>query len=489
MSNTVIDKVFGNLEFFETQSYSYYWKTRYRITRNQIEIIFSLFLYLFLGMMLIQIIVYKFSLEFLITEVLIFFISLRLITFFVRQDLKNFTIKAEIIGYFVLHELLIILETTKSLKDATKFIVNSNYYLYSDIFRESLFLSHFGIPLKKTLRTQINRTVSGELKRIFLNVIDTWDTGSEITHLSTKMVLSHLSEYIKEETDKVDTWGSLFSGLIFLSPPVIICFLLLSGQLSYLVGLMIIIFLLIGSLVFRPDRHLAVFTGQSSFLPFTDDRTIEFLVILAEHLSSGKSFTKSINKALSIFLHNSPNDVNSSLKEFLFSFRLGIGPSSFIDVLNQILSSRPIQILSLVEKFCTFNTKLAGAKLLVITNELSKTGSLLRLGKARLRATAFQAVIIQILSIISLAFISGASPFFQLIHLSVEGYNTQTANVTNFDPLFLLFGFILSFSPLSLNFSSEEIIQSISVVIIRLSRFFLFTAVFIISRGFLTVSF
>ncbi|MHA1993813.1 MAG: hypothetical protein ACW97Z_04685 [Candidatus Hodarchaeales archaeon] len=400
-------------------------------------------------------------------------------------------IKAEIIGYFVLHELLIILETSRSLKDATKFIITSNYQIYSNIFSDSLIKSHFGIPLKDAIRSQIENQISGELRRVFLNVIDTWETGTELTLLSTNMILSHLSEYIREETDKVDTWGSLFSGLTFLTPPVILCYLLISGQITNIVGFGVISMVFFASIIFRPDKHLSVFAGHSPLLPFIDDRTIEFLVIHAENLVSGLSYIKSLNKALNVYIENTTEVLTSSLKEALVSFRLNVEPASFTDIvaLQRLFSSRTLQILNLIEKFSTISTKLAGKKLLIITEELNKTSSLLRIGKARLKATAFQTTIIQIFSLISLAFISGASPLFQLISISVGGYNRNTYEIPNFDPIFIFLGLLMSILPLYINFSSEHEITSYSAVVIRVSRFLLFLAVFIITRDFLTGSF
>jgi hypothetical protein len=405
----------------------------------------------------------------------------------IHQNFKNYTIKAEIIGFFVLHELLIILETSKSLKDATKFIITSNYQIYSRIFRDSLIRSHFGTPLKDAIRSQIENQISGELKRIFLNVIDTWEIGAEITHLSTNMILSHLSEYIREETDKVDTWGSLFSGLTFLSPPIILCFLLISGQLTNIIGLGLISLVFLASIIFRPDKHLSVFAGQSPLLPFTDDRTVEFLVIHAENLLSGVSYIRSLNNALNVYIKNSTEDLTSSLKNALVSFRLGTGPTSFNDntIFQKFLSSRTLQILTLIEKFSLIDTKLAGTKLLLIIEGMNKTGNLLRIGKARLKASAFQTTIIQNFSLVSLAFISGASPIFHLISSSVWRYNRNIYEVPNFDPIFIFLGFLMSILPIYVNFSSEHKLRSYSAIIVRVSRFLIFLVVFITIRKFL----
>ncbi|PWI49140.1 hypothetical protein CEE45_03090 [Candidatus Heimdallarchaeota archaeon B3_Heim] len=489
--DVITNHVFGKLDFFEKLNYSHYWKSKYLITRSQIETLIPILSVMFIGFTFIQIMTDLIRIEYLILEYLFFFVCLRLFFLFIHQDFKNYMIKAEIIGYFVLHELLIILETSKSLKEATKFIITGKYLIFSDIFSESLIRSHFGEQLNDALRSQINSQISGELRRIFLNVIDTWETGIEVAQLSTNMILNHLSEYITEETDKVDTWGSLFSGLIFLSPPVILCFLLLSGQISYIIGIFLIATVFFGSFIFRPDKHLSIFTSHSLILPFTDNKTIEFLMIHAENLSSGVSYTKSLNKALNIYITNSTADLTSSMKDSLIPFRLGIERTSFteLEILRKFFSSRTIQILTLIEKFSYVNTKLAGSKLMMITEEMSKTGNLLRTGNARVKATSFQTTIIQTFSLISLGFIAGASPFFQLISYSVGRFDLKNRIVTNFDPIFISLGFLMSILPIYFNFSSKYKIKSTQGVIFRISRFMLFLIVFILAREILTVSF
>ena len=62
--------------------------------------------------------------------------------------------------------------------------------------------------------------------------------------------------------------------------------------------------IILGSYFFRPDQQLSVFSQESHLLPFTDQKTIEFLIIIAEFLSNGLSFDNSLNKALSIYLEN-----------------------------------------------------------------------------------------------------------------------------------------------------------------------------------------
>ncbi len=486
----MIKLLFGDLEFFDTLSYSQYLETKYNLSRARIERILLFCVIFLFGITVTQLLMTEILIETLILEILFLFVSLRLMVLFIQQDYRHFVIKAETIGIFVLHELLTVLETSKSLKDATKFIITGNYPIYSELFRKSLLESHYGTPLKDALVFQINSIITGDLQRIFLNIIDTWETGAEVTKHSKNLINSHLFEYIKEETDKIDTWGSLYSGFVFLCPPVIICFLLLSGHLHYIIGFILVAIVLIGSIFFRPDRHLSILTSQSLILPFMDKQTIEFLVIHGENLSAGMSYTRSINESLSIYLRNSKKNLNLSSKESLTAFRLGINDSSstHLTVLGDLFPSRIIHILKLTEKFSQIDTRLAGLKLHTITEELNRTGRSLQLGKARLKATAMQTTVIQIFSLISLAFISGASPFFQLISRSVVETDLQTNPVLNFDPIYYLLGLIMSILPLTFKFSPEFKTKSIQDIIIRFLRFLLFLIAFMTSRQFLTVS-
>ena len=295
------------------------------------------------------------------------------------------------------------MNTSGSLKEAIRFLVQSNYPIYSDLFTDTMVYSHFGLSIESVLKEQLKKNTSDEIKRIFLNILDTWENGSEVAQLSNKTIINHISEQIAEETNKIDTRGSLFSGLIFLSPPVILCFILLSNQMSILIGAIFISMMVGGSFLLRPDKGLTIFSNQSPFLPFYDTKTSEFLLILGEYLVGGLSFSKSFLKAFNIYLENSERFLTDSMINFIVSYKLGVINKLSIndEAFEGFFPPRTVQILSLIEKFSKSSSKYAGLKLLSIVEEINKTNSLIHMGKARVRATNFQNNVIQFFSIIS----------------------------------------------------------------------------------------
>ncbi|MCK4848847.1 MAG: hypothetical protein KAT16_07490, partial [Candidatus Heimdallarchaeota archaeon] len=280
MYNVLLNLILGDLSILEERGFAKYWRDNNEITKNNLRVYFLIYLGIFIGITFLQWWFNFLSFEAIIIEFLIFLLSLRSILFFFQSSLNNFKIKAEMTGFFVLNELIVILNTSGSLKEAIRFIVQSDYPVYSDMFTDTMVYSHFGLSIESVLREQFKKNTSDEIKRIFLNILGTWENGLEIAQLSNKIIINHISEQIAEETNKIDTRGSLLSGLIFLSPPVIICFILLSNQMSIFIGAIIIIMMLGGSFLLRPDRGLTIFSNQSPFLPFYDTKTSEFLLIL-----------------------------------------------------------------------------------------------------------------------------------------------------------------------------------------------------------------
>lgn len=493
MVNNLNSVLFGNYDFLHEMNFGDYWISKYKITKMQLESFLNFIFVLFIGASVVQFIFNIAPFEFLVVELITFFICLRTFNFAVQLQFRKYKTKVDIVGYFVLNELVIILKTSKSLKDAVCFIIKGEYHIFSDIFREALVNCHFGSSLNESLRTQFVKATSGELRRLFLNILDTWENGNNLAQLSNNLILSHLSEYITEETDKVDVLGSLFSGLIFLSPPVILTFLLLSGLLNYSLGFLLVIMMILGSFLFRPDQQLSVFSHQSYLLPFTDQKTTEFLMILAEYLTNGLSFDNSLNKALNIYLENFNEKSFSLKKESIVSHRLGLFDKVSLnhDFLKQLFLPRTIQILFLIEKFSTINSRLAGSMLLTITDELNQLSSLLRIGMARVKAVVFQNKIIQLFSIISLGFITGASQLFLVVSNSLQmSYTTKLLN-QNYDPLLILFGVVMSILPLyNMNKGSFNIkILFSSAFVFRFSKFTIFLVVFFFTKNFLSMSF
>jgi len=488
MFNELLSLLLGDLSIFEDRGFAKYWMTNNRITKNNLKIYFSIFFGLFIAFTILQWWLNFLSVEIIIVEYLIFFLSLRFVLFFFQSRLKNFKIKAELTGFFVLNELIVILNTSGSLKEAIRFIVQSDYPVYSDLFTDTMVSSHFGLSIESVLKEQLKKNTSDEIKRIFLNIIDTWENGSETAQLSNKTIINHISEQIAEETNKIDTRGSLLSGLIFLSPPVIICFILLSNQMSILIGAIFITMMVGGSFLLRPDRGLTIFSNQSPFLPFYDTKTSEFLLILGEYLASGLSFNKSFLKAFNIYLENSERFLTDPMKNFVVSYKLGTIRRLTTDdeAFEGFFPPRTVQILALIEKFSSTNSKFAGLKLLSIVEEINKTNSLIRMGKSRVNATKFQNNVIQFFSIISLAIITGSSYIFQILSKSLNLNQPLNPSNNNFDFIFILLGITLSVLPLYTlggNAFSQKKTFSIEIVQ-RLLKLLLFFALFFSTKNF-----
>ena len=488
MPNLVLSMFLGDLSIFEDIGYVKYWKKNSKITKNDIRIYFFGYLGLYLGIIILQWFNNVLSFELLFLESVIFLLTLRFVLLLFQSRLKNFKIKAEMTGFFVLNELLVILNTSGSLKEAIRFIVQSNYLLYSGLFKEAMVSSHFGLSIESVLKKQFKMNTSDEIKRIFLNVLDTWESGSEVAQLSNKTIINHISEQIEVETNKIDTRGSLLSGLIFLSPPVIICFLLISNQMSILLGVMIIILMVGGSFFLRPDGGMNIFSNHSLFLPLYDTKTSEFLLILGEYLVGGLSFNKSFLKAFNIYLQNSERNLTDSMKNFIVSYKLGAIGKLTIDneALKGFFPPRTVQILALTEKFSTINSKFAGLKLLSIVEEINKISSLIQMGKARVHATNFQNKVIQLFSILSLAIITGANQIFQILSKSFNLNQPLNTNSINLDFISILLGITLSVLPLyTLDgniFNKKKMISK--GFIQRLLNFVLFLVLFLITKNY-----
>jgi len=389
----------------------------------------------------------------------------------------------------VINELLVILDTSRSLKEATKFIILGKYELFSRIFERALFLSHFGDSLKKSLRKQILQNLHGEIQSFFLHILETWEYGKNIALLSKNQILNRIMKNMMEETEKIDSWVSLFSGLLFLCPPVVICFLLISGKMNFLFGVLIVIVMVLGSIFSHPNRYMNVFTRDTHLSLSYENNSIEFLVILAENLIRGNSYEKSLNIALNSITVNRLNQ--TSLNQ-VAQFRLGKIPKTKSEefIFKNIFSKKILHLITLTKKFAQKDTVIAGKKLLNITTELGKMNELLMKGIARWKAADFRLKIIQLFTLSSLAIIAGASPFFQYVS-STLAYSFNESNVIsvqpNLDLVYLMIAIVMSFLP---NASDKKRKTS---VIVRISwseigktmKFMLFLVIFLVVRSFL----
>ncbi len=485
--------LFGNYDFFGTYDFNSYFKKKFKFDQKQLKwFLYSIPLIacLFIG---IQIIFYNnITIETFILYIFAFFLFLRGINYIIRLQFKQYCTIIETIGYFVVNELLLILETSHSLKAATKYIILGNYPLFSAIFKKAMIDCHFGIPLEESIRVQLQDSLSGNIKSIFLNIIDIWENGENIATFSKKRILDEISEQITEESNKIDSFASLSSGLVFLSPPVILCFLLISGKMNLFFGFLILIAMILGSLFIHPDTQLTMFSHNNQLHLSYDKKSLNFLILLAENLSAGNIFEKSLNSALNTVI-DSDIDFEQKLKiKKIAHFRLGTANliKGELELLRDLFPEKALHLISLTMKFSEIDIHLAGRKLLTITNELQKINEILNQGNARRKAAELQATIIQFFALIALGIIYGASPFFLYIAQIINNSYTQLPPISSnlgFDLIFLSIGFLMSILPMRKN-QFRMVSNDIRIPlngIIRSLKFLLFLLINFIVKNFL----
>lgn len=472
----------GNFDFFDQYNFDQYFKTKYRLTKKQIKWLFLAFVVLMLPFIGFQtIFLNNLTFQGILFEFIFMTFLLRLVNHFIFLEFKEYRTTVETMGYFVINEILIILDTSHSLKEAVKFIISSNYPVYSEFFRNALMESHFGVPLESALKQQVRGFLQDDIRTIFLNIFETWEIGKNIALISKDKILNRISQQISEETEKIDLLASLSTGLIFLSPPVIICFLLIAGKMSVLLGLVMTISMVIGSIFIDSDKNLILFSNNNDLLFQYDKNSLDFLIILSENLTRGNSFSKSLFIAIQI-VERHENNVNSEKNSDIYTqFRLGNiqAPEIEIELLKEIFSNRIYKIVLLTKKFSKINSFEAGKKLRIITKELDKTNSLLDKGRAQLKAVKLQTNIIQVFSLISLAVIAGASPFFLFVANAMSKPLTESSVISenrDLEIVYFLIAFVLSYLPIrkdtSQGLKKRKLLKKKEII--SLSRFFLF---------------
>ncbi|MFX0053272.1 MAG: hypothetical protein ACFE8U_18500, partial [Candidatus Hermodarchaeota archaeon] len=485
--------LFGDYEFFNHYDFEEYFIKRFRIRKEQIFWTLTALLILSSISIGFQLIFQKsISIGVIIIEFLLVIGFLRLVHYLILLQFKQYNTTVETIGYFVVNELLVILDTSHSLKEATKFIILSDYPVFSKLFKEALVLTHFGFSLEYCLKKKLKTGISGDIQSTFLHILEIWEISKNLAVLSKNRILNRISEQIMEETEKIDLWASLSSGLVYLSPPVILCFLLISGNMNFVFGLVITLGMMIGSFIFHPDEHLTSFSGRNQLILSYDKKSLDFLVILSENLLRGKKFEKSLNDSLYIIGDNLNKIGYLSNSRNLAQFKLGITQNTGSEILflEEIFSKRILHLIYLAKRFEMVDTQIAGKNLLAITNELRKTNELMNKGISRRKAADFQSNIIQFLALISLAIIAGASSYFlyvvaMLDHTFTEPYVIQKR--PNFDLIYLLIALVMSFLPIRR--ISIQRFRNLSEMpwreILGISRFLLFLILYVAVKSFL----
>ncbi|NHJ02259.1 MAG: hypothetical protein EAX86_08995 [Candidatus Heimdallarchaeota archaeon] len=454
--SNLTESIIGNYEFLENHQIHIPLLNGYKINKERIEklqkIIFGFSIAVFAFQLIISQGTYFI---FGLIQLSLFFLALRGINYLIRLKFNKFQFKMETIGYFVMNELLIILETSKSLRNAVKYVSMGNYPFYSDIFSNALLEAHFGNVLPELLKANFSILLPKQISETLVLIIDTWDYGKNITLLNKNLIIAKLAEKIIEKTEKIEIWTSLSSGLIFLSPPIVLCFLLISGKMSSILGILIPGSITIISLFLQGDSEIGFFSTNNVDTLSYDAHEIEFLVLLAEYLSRGFSFAKSMNQSMKIYR----NKLELSITKDFVQTQLDGKEKSKNDLLETLFKRRTIYLLNLVEKYALLDPVEAGEKTLKITQDLSKTNELLNKGRAKLRAIALQENVIQLLSIISLASIAGASPIFLFVEMAVNYSFRQPLNLNLISPFeleFFLVALTLSLLPLK-NFNLSRL--------------------------------
>lgn len=482
--------LFGNFNFFAQYQFEKYFKSKYKLGEKQVHLIsFSFFAlsHFFIGFQIF--LTKKVIFELILIEIILIITLLRLFNYIIYVEFKDYCTTIETIGYFVVNELLMILDTSGSLKEATKFIISSDYPLFSEIFSEAMILTHFGNPLNFALKTLIQKRLFGRIQTTFLYILEIWENGKNIALLSKNRILSRISDQITEETNKIDSWASLSAGIIFLSPPVIYCFLLISGNMSIFYGILIILGVIIGSFFIHPEKHLTVFSKNNKLFLSYDIKSLDLLVILSENLLSGNSFNKSLNNTLNI-MEIDLQKARTRITDPYTHFRLGIKERNEIsaNLLADFFPERIIQLILLIKKFSMINVIIAGEKLQAITNELNKTNELLSKGDAQLKAAKLHGTIIQVLALISLGFISGASSFFLLVSNMLYHPFTESSlpmNNSAFELIYMMTALVLSLLPIRrINIKGRKNLETIPwKEILGFSKFILFLMVYIFVKN------
>ncbi|UCG00570.1 MAG: hypothetical protein JSW11_13185 [Candidatus Heimdallarchaeota archaeon] len=453
VSNNIQSILFGNFDFFSQYNFEEYFKSKFKFGEKQVLLISKMFFILSLFFIGFQTFFLGIFLEGILIELALTIAFLRLSNYIIFIQFKEYCTTVETIGYFVVNELLVILDTSSSLREATKFIISSKYPLFSEIFTNAMISTHFGNSLNFALKTQITRSLFGNIQTVFLYILEIWENGKNIALLSKNRILSRISDQITEETNKIDSWASLSAGITFLSPPVIFCFLLISGNMSVFFGFLIIIGVIIGSLFIHPERHLTVFSKNNKLFLSYDKKSLELLVILSENLLSGNSFNKSLNNALNVVEVFPQKNQTTRMSEPYTLFKLGVTQTNDIETnfLAKFFPERIIQLVLLIKKFSMIDISIAGKKLQTITKELGRTNELLSKGDAQLKAAKLHGNIIQILALVSLAFIAGASSYFLFVSNMIYQPFTETSMTTSnsvFELIYLITALVISLLPI-----------------------------------------
>jgi len=485
------NSVFGNYDFITNFDFESSIKSKYKLRKKDIDLIQIVSFVLFLLLVTIECF---FQIENLLgivaLETCVFILTVRSIHFFLLSQYKIYYTKIETLGFYVLNEMLVILDSTKSMKDATKFIIISDYPFFSTIFKEALVKSHFGLSLKDSLIDEIHRKLSGEIGSIFTKIIKTWEDGKNLTSISKDNLFSKVNNQITKETESINTWTSLSTGLVFLGPPIVLLFLLISGNLNLFTGILLCFICFLLSIVTNPEKHTTIFSSNNRLNLLEDRKSLEFLTILANNLISGSIFARSLIKTFKSLNLNIHSFNFVPIKKIDYSEHYSDTLSeNILDSLNLVFSRRTVELVSLTKKFSRISEKTAGKKLLGMVKELKSINGLISKGLAQMDASFLQGGIIQILGLFMLGFILGLTPFFYYLAIFLNNpleSLTFPKNTLYTDLTIIMTGLLISFFSNSKEKSINIRQRNKRILKITLigTRFLFFLVVSIIVRSF-----
>ncbi len=171
----------------------------------------------------------------------VFFFKLRLSreAFYIKQ-----------VSFFILREFTMILETTGSLIDAIIMVIKGRYPYYSELFRKSLYLSHFESNLTSILVRELNKLPFLETNAYFFRLLENWSSTTTFLSQFKFEIENALQVELYGWNKSIDTYFSYYLALAAICPPIISILLILNDALLHFFWLIFLIYifvLLLGS--------------------------------------------------------------------------------------------------------------------------------------------------------------------------------------------------------------------------------------------------
>lgn len=419
-----------------------------------------------------------------------FFTSLEMIIFtqillfYYKSQWKAFLSTLNAKGLLILNQIVTIIETTESLNDAIQFVSSESNYFFRRIFEQSLVKMHFGKSISESFIEEISENLFGDLKINFTNVIMNWDDNEFLADYSQNQIKNRLKNIMKEESDKIDSISAIFSGLIFLAPPVILTLLLIGGQLNFSTGCLINLVIVMTSILFSPGQFYSNLDKINPITSKKNEVSASFLLIFGKTLSSGENFTNSLVKSIEhLFKSEDKNNFNSMN---FYSHLLYPGQKNlYRELLEEVLTPQYYYLYQVTDKMSEIDSIVAGKSLIKMVNEIININEVFNEMELRIKTQNFRQIFLKITSIICLGILGALNPIF----LYVSNFRDYNQISPVFEPnqissdvtlIFFISGLIIAFIPTS----NKE--KNASYYLISISSLLIFFLVFFLSQNVLT---